>query len=493
MNYLINADDAKETDKYSIEQIGIPSLCLMEQAAYSILYEIKRIVKNICSVSIVTLNGNNGADGLALARMLKSNGIDVCVFLLKNPQNGTDEYKIQYNIIKQMNINCISITEENIDSLVFGDVIVDGIFGIGLRRNIEGVIYKVIEKINRSDGTVFSIDIPSGLDATNGEVRGISVKADYTVTFGKCKSGMYLCDGREFCGEIFIENIFPEKSYDNIEDRLYYLEEKDLLRIPPRQNTSNKGTYGTVNIVGGGGNMSGAVILSSSAAYRTGAGLVKVYAGRQNLDTIKCGMIEAVVNEISDFTSENINPSKDVIAIGPGLSTSESMKDILIKVLNTKSKKVIDADALNLMSKNRKLLDKLDESCILTPHIKEMSRLTGLETDYIRKNTLKVSRQFAKKYKCIVVLKDATTVITSGDKIFINRSGNSSMSKGGSGDVLSGIIAALLAMKMDIFDATVLGTYIHGLAGEYASEEFGLYSVNAKDIVNSIFKVMKQR
>ena len=237
MNYLINADDAKETDKYSIEQIGIPSLCLMEQAAYSILYEIKRIVKNICSVSIVTLNGNNGADGLALARMLKSNGIDVCVFLLKNPQNGTDEYKIQYNIIKQMNINCISITEENIDSLVFGDVIVDGIFGIGLRRNIEGVIYKVIEKINRSDGTVFSIDIPSGLDATNGEVRGISVKADYTVTFGKCKSGMYLCDGREFCGEIFIENIFPEKSYDNIEDRLYYLEEKDLLRIPPIQNT----------------------------------------------------------------------------------------------------------------------------------------------------------------------------------------------------------------------------------------------------------------
>ncbi len=508
MDFLLDAKQAKNLDIYTIQTIGIPSLVLMERASFLVTQEIqKRYAKNQV-VKIFAGTGNNGADGLAVARMLLIQGYEVKIFVVGNLEKGTEEFRTQYNILDNMSAE-IEILDTSVryledDSaaddvteafeLCAKDVVVDGLFGIGLTRNVEGIYRQVIAKINQSDAVTIAIDIPSGLNATTGEVMGICIKADMTVTFGKKKTGHFLCEGKEYCGELVCDEIgYPDIAYRESvpkKSRIYYLEPADFVNLPKRTETSNKGSYGSVSMVGGGALMSGAVILSSQAAYRCGTGLVKIYTGKENLDVVRSNSIESVVHHFDAIYGVNFDKNKDVICIGSGLSVSEETLQILQYVLKVDGKKIIDADALNLMAQNRELLEELNENCILTPHVKEMSRLTGFEVSHIRKNAVKVAKDFSKEYNCITVLKDAGTVIAGPNgEVVVNTSGNSAMSKGGSGDVLAGIISALVSQKMRMFEAAAMGVYLHGLAGDEASKELGQYSVNASNLVDCIYKV----
>ena len=512
MEYLLTGKAAKSVDEFCIQEIGIPSLVLMERAAYAVAKNVDEVIKiqdgsgRKTEIVIVCGIGNNGADGIAAARMLKEMGYPCRICIVGDPGKGTEELKVQYQIVNNLRIDVkVCDTKAKVDSYSFSDnnmeevMIVDALFGIGLSRNIEGICYQMVNKINEQKSFVLSVDIASGLNSANGKVMGIAVNSDMTVTFGKMKAGHLLCDGREYSGRVQIEDVgFVKKAYNKVLDEMkddvfVYLTKEDLKKIPKRKRTSHKGTYSNVNVIGAGAGMSGAVALAGMAAYRCGAGLVKIYAKDSNTDVIRTLVKEAVVHDYAAFDVNEKNHNKDIIVIGPGLGTVGEAKKLVENVLDTDCKIVIDADALNLISTNKILLNKFGENIVITPHLKEMSRLIEKDVSYIRENIISCAKEFSLKYGCTTVLKDATTVISSPrGNIRINRSGNSGMSKGGSGDVLSGIIAGLITQNLSVFEAASLGVYLHGLAGNLAAERNSEYSMVASDLIDAIPQVMKK-
>lgn len=508
MEYLLTGGAAKEVDTCCIHELGIPSVVLMERAACAVAQETDRLLRNryqgyrqtLADIVAVCGTGNNGADGIAAVRILREMGYHCRICIVGNPQKSTEEFKVQYDIVRRLAVelmHCDNEAKLTDDWFKKDTVIIDALFGIGLSREVSGVYREVIEKINHTSCQVVSVDIASGLEATTGKVMGSAVMADCTVTFGRSKSGMYLCEGKKYSGEVIVKEIgFVREAYRHVEENFAKevfecFTKRELARLPRRIPTSNKGTYHNVNIAGAGGQMSGAAILAGMAAYSCGAGLVKIYAGERNLDVIKVSVKEAVVNPLSELKAAKLSGDKDIIVAGPGLGISEQAEYVLKEILSSKCKIVLDADALNLISQNNILLEKFHPDVVITPHVKEMSRLTGKETAYIRENMVECAREFSLKYGCVTVIKDAATVICSGEgKVRINTSGNSGMSKGGSGDVLSGIIGGLISQNMSVYEAASLGVYLHGLAGDAAAGKKGEYSMQAGDLVKCIPEVL---
>lgn len=499
MEFCVTGRGSKLTDKWCIEEMGIPSVVLMERAALALSDEILKDLNSNGEqkVIIVCGCGNNGADGLAAGRILVNKGIDTDIYIVGNTDKASEEFNIQYKILEKMDAN-INITDENsIKDIPFNscDIIVDAIFGIGLSRAVEGKYKKIIDMINESGKKVISADVPSGLCADRGIVMGCCVNAYKTVTFGKLKSGLVLCDGKNYSGEIIVKDVgFLNEAYNNadIKNEIYdFYVREDLKLIPERLKNSNKGSYGTVTVIAGSENMSGAAVMCAGAVYRCGAGIVKVVTHRESMDIVRNNIYEAIVE---DYEKDVQISDKDIVVIGPGLSVCEKSRELVTKVLDSGCRTVIDADGLNVISNNRELLTKLHENVIVTPHIKEMSRLLGSEVSYIRENIVKVSREFSEKYKCITVIKDATTVISdSNGKITVNMSGNSGMSTGGSGDVLAGIIGGMLSQKLSVYQSACLGVYLHGMAGDVARDDLTEYSMMASDIINAIPNVFKMK
>lgn len=510
MKYFISGRLASLIDFYSIKTIGIPSVVLMERASLAVAEEVIDSLNNKKSYDIFTENilivcgvGNNGADGLAISRILHLNGYKVKVMISGNIDKSTEEFRIQLEIIKKLNIHIFYVSGLAEINEVFNDrysIIVDALFGIGLSRDIEGINYDLIKKINKADTFIISVDIPSGIDSNTGVIKNISIEANKTVTFGYAKVGHIVGQGKKYAGQLIVKDIgfcvpdnfkFNTEDIFEITDNLFeYLEKEDLKIIPKRNITSNKGSYKNVIIIGAGKNMSGAVALSANASYRSGCGIVKIYADSKNVDVLKTLVKEAIIEEYDKIDFSKINSDKDIIIIGPGLSVSEKSKELVEKVLDLNCKKIIDADALNIISENKILLEKFDENVVVTPHIKEMSRLIAKETSFVKDNILTVAKEFSLKYKCITVIKDATSVISSGYNVSrINITGNSGMSKGGSGDVLTGIIAGMLSQGMNMFDAATVAVFIHGMAGDIASKKLSEYSMIASDIVDNLPEV----
>lgn len=497
MKYVISGEVAANVDEITIKSYGIPSMVLMERAALSVCHEVFKY--NIFNeykdnVVIIAGTGNNGADGLAIARILNEEGIIPKVYVIGNPEKCSVEFRIQQEILSKIDIDICWVNSRDDLRITSKCFIFDCIFGIGLKRDISGVYREVIDIINETEGFVLSVDIPSGISANNGCVLGCAVKADVTVTFGYEKTGLYLCHGRDYSGNVINKNIgFIHTAIDTIKEKtsdgiLFALEDKDINRIPKRQNSSNKGTYGNVVIIAGSRNMSGAAYLSGEAAYRCGAGIVKLFSHNNNLCLLKEKLPEAIVADYEDVSFSE----KDIIVIGPGLSTDDMAVKLIDKVLNSHNRIVIDADGLNVISSHRELMDKLNDNVIITPHIKEMSRLTGYDTKYIKENIISTSREFAKKYKCVTVIKDSTTVISdSFGNTYINLTGNSGMSTGGSGDVLSGVVGGMLSQGLSGGLAAAIAVYIHGLAGDIAKEDKTMYGLMASDISGAIPKVFK--
>lgn len=495
MRYILDGEQMKKTDQYTISNLGVPSLYLMENAAKSCvrIIEDKSPGKEIC---VVCGSGNNGGDGFAISRLLLEKGYIVTTCLVGNPLKATKETNVQMARLAQINHH---IHERFIPGKY--DMIVDAIFGVGLCREITGKYSDVINEINQCPGKKLAVDIPSGISSDLGQVLGIAVKADYTVTFQFAKIGQILHPGKYYCGELFVEDIgIVSDPLKEKNDVCYTLDDQEFAELLPcRTENSNKGSYGRLLIIAGSKGMSGACYLNSYAAYTAGAGLVRVYTEESNRVIIQSLLPEAIVTTYTTFDEKQLASClrwADSMCIGSGLGTSETSAKILEFTLrNFRKPTVIDADALNIISTMEYLKKELSEiPCVLTPHMKEMARLLNTEVTDLIKNRFRLVQDFVNEYNTICVLKDARTVVFKAfQSPYINFSGNQAMAKGGSGDVLCGIIGGLTAQSKDIYKASVEGVYLHGRAGDLARKEKGSYSVLARDLITYFIDAIKEK
>lgn len=496
MKYILNAAEAKEVDQISIKEIGIPSVVLMEKASMA----LADCVEKVCAIHNIQQNikilavcgmGNNGGDGVACARLLKERGYNASIFLVGDISKATAEINTQISIASNLEVEFITKPKDNEYT-----VIIDALFGIGLSRDITGEYAEYIKWINsRKSSIIISADIPSGISADTGKVYGCAVKADYTVTFGYNKRGIILFPGAFYSGIVTVADIgFPNKAVQKVCPNSFTYEKEDLKRLMPvRGMRTNKGNFGKVLVIAGSAGMSGACFFAAKAAYRTGCGLVRIATAKENLSILKTKLPEAITDSYEDGIKEAVQWA-DVIAIGPGIGTDETAKKLVSEVLRIKDKPVvIDADAINVLPRCAVEGDGpgmyyIGSNFIITPHLKEMSRLTGASVESIQKNLIIYAS--CHKSGCVVVLKDARTVVSDGKHIYINTTGNNALATGGSGDVLCGIISGLLAQGMDVMKAASLAVFIHGLTAELYTENKNRYSMIASDIIEELQNIL---
>lgn len=495
---VVSAENAKRIDSISINKIGIPSIVLMECAAHEIYSSILHKGEKFL---ICCGRGNNGGDGLALARKLILANKNVIVLICGSEKSATEEFNINLNILIKLNANIIYLNSiEDINKKVSGifnsvDLIVDSIFGIGLNRDISGLYYDIINLINNSNKVIISIDVPSGLDSNNGSIHGICVKANETYTVEVYKKGFFVGRSSEFLGQLKLIKIgFPNEVIKECSENIRLLSNDDYKSmIPKRSINSHKGNFGKVAILAGSKGYTGAAYITTEATVRTGSGLVTLITDKEVQSVLSSRFIEAMtLNYEENDKIEQLISGIDVIACGPGLDTTELSHKKLEHILKiSKAPIVLDADALNIISKDKSLLSLVRGRAICTPHPGEMSRLVNKSIDEIENNRIDICREFAEKNQVVVVLKGHNTIISDGKEVIINRSGNSKMASGGMGDCLTGIIASLIGQKKkdNLFECAVLGCYIHGLAGDKLSE--GRYSVNARDIIEKISNILE--
>ena len=506
MKKIFSSSEMKMIDDYSIKTLKIPSFALMERAAAFVADEIAKNHDKNDRILAVCGVGNNGADGLAVLRILNSIGFHNTVAIqVGSDDKATEEYMLQKHILSNIDIpvymyetiNNSQMDKQHMDFKSY-DVIVDAIFGIGLTRVVSGVYKDVIEKINITNASIYAVDIPSGIDGNTGNVLGVAVKASKTITFGANKIGNVLYEGTEYAGDVIVCNIgFSQVAYEN---RTYYkvIEQEDIKKmLPQRKAYSNKGTYGKLLIIAGSETMYGAAYLCSAAAFAIGVGLVKVITSENNKQMLNDKLPEAIVISYGDNEDDRIGIVKnelewcDTILIGPGLGLSNRSCKLVDMCISTGKNIIIDADGLNTIARYPELKEKLHNKTVITPHLGEAARLCGMNITDISKDILMVCEQMAETMRVSCVLKDARTVIytSNGDK-YINMSGNSGMAKAGSGDVLAGIIAGLVATGMDINDAAAFGPYIHGRAGDIARQKYGEYTMMPTNIIESVSQII---
>ena len=490
MKTIVSGRDMKTVDQYTIQEIGVPSLVLMERAAYS-MYQLiaARETNKKQNIMVVASTGNNGADGLALGRMLFLDGYNICIYVIGNIAHASEEFQKQIGICKKLGIPFARKVERC-------NILIDAIFGVGLSRDVEGEYKEVINQMNELRTKVYAVDIPSGIDANTGAVRGVAVRATATVTFGCHKIGTVMYPGADYCGEVFVADIgFPQKAFEQVEKK-YYLEESDLFRIPKRPNYSNKGSFGKILIIAGSKDIAGAAFLCAKAAFRSGAGMLKILTANENKEFLNRMIPEAMVHtyDTNQFNPEIVRSAlswSDVVIIGPGIGVGIIQEDLMQMVLESKLPVVIDADGINVMAENEKLKAMIHKKVILTPHLGEMSRLINLDVSEISKDLFQVAKSVTDCYGAACVLKDARTVISTEELLAVNLSGNNGMATAGSGDVLSGILAGFLALGVPMRDAAVLAPYVHGLAGDYAAKQRGKAGMMAGDIIESLKYILE--
>lgn len=493
---ILKANEMSLFDKITIENIGIPSLVLMENAGRCIFEEIKKNFVHAKNILIVAGKGNNGGDGLAVARHLFLNNYRVDIYLAFGEVRGDAE--IQLKILENLGLKPLNSRPDFKNY----DLIVDAIFGTGFQPPVKGEIGDLINEINASKVDVISVDIPSGLSADTGEVFSPSIKAKITVTFQFPKICHVLFPAAKQCGKVVTADIsIPSSLASDVKREILTLKHLKLYR---REEDTYKTKEGHILIVGGSRGKTGAVAMSAKAATRTGAGLVSVGIPENLDDILETLLIEEMtiplkgLDRLSIFSVKQIvdlQEKHDVLALGIGMERYEEGQDIVIDILEKWEKPILlDADGINNLAdygdlsslKNRKI------PAVLTPHIGEFSRLTGYDTKTIIYNQIELSQEFSQKYNCYLVLKGARTVISTPEgKAYVFTEGTPALAKGGTGDVLAGILSALMA-KMEIEDALKLGVYIHGLSGREAEKAYHMESIKATDVIEFIPQTFRE-
>lgn len=495
--------EMRAIDKAAEELGGIPGIVLMENAGIACVKRLEDIGLNGKRVAVFCGKGNNGGDGFVIARHLINKGIDTSVFLVCASEFSGDAL-VNYEILSKMGADISEILDDdNLKDRIRGyDIVVDAVFGTGIRGKISGIAESVIEAINSYAKFVLSVDIPSGVNGDDGSIAGVCVKADVTVTFGAYKIGMLSFPGADFTGRVFVENIsIPEYIMEHININVI---DKTLAKrlMPKRYDNSHKGNYGKVFIVGGSRGMTGAPAMSAEAALKCGCGLVSVGVAESLNNIMEVKLTEAMTYPLSEengnltlaAAAQIIDKAEecDVLIFGPGIGRAPEITDILREILrNVKIPVIIDADGLYALSKDMDMLSECSCDLIFTPHEMEFSRISGYSLEEIQKNRLKLAEQFCSEYGVTLILKGSKTIVTAPDaKQYINITGNNGMATGGSGDVLAGMAGAFIARGCRDWEAAVLGVYCHGLAGDAAAERFGKDSLTASDIISAIHLIL---
>jgi NAD(P)H-hydrate epimerase len=480
-------------DSYTIDNEPVSHLNLMERAAVRLKEWLEEKFSSRVNYTIFAGPGNNGGDALALARLLADQGYRCRVMLAANPENLTGSVRINYKKLREQGVVEIEnmIASGVIPEIEKGSVVIEGLFGSGINRAVEGFALEVIKKINSSGERVVSIDMPGGLfgeDNTGNHCEGV-VKADYTLTFQYPKLAMLFPEYGKFCGQIAVLDIgLHPGALASFESVWFYTCKEDISGIiRPRGKFSHKGTYGSALLIAGSTGKTGAAILSSKAAMRSGLGLLTVHLPRNCYKIVQMAVPEAMCSvdpEDSWFSFAPPIEHYSAVGAGPGMGLNPASGKALKALLQAKpSRLILDADALNLISANRDLLEILPGGTIITPHLKEFERLAGPSDGPLARMRLQLDMSV--KYGIIVVLKGAHSCVTFPDGTFhFNSTGNPGMATAGSGDVLTGVILSLLAQGYSPEESAMAGVYIHGLAGDIAASGTGEISLMSGDIIN---------
>lgn len=487
---IYDVKDLAEADKVTIERQGITSEDLMERAATLVFQEIhSRLKNNPVPVKIFCGIGNNGGDGLVIGRLLLQEGYNVTIYVVNYTNKRSADFLSNYDQFKNISKTWPTLLkgEDGIPEISPSDFVIDAIFGIGLNRPAEGWVAKLIDHINISGAFILAVDMPSGLFSTKVPAKDDSViKANFTLTFQAPKLVFFLPQAAEFVGDIIVLEIGLDREFLGKVKAAAQLIDKEEARkmYRPRKKFSHKGSYGHSLIIGGSYGKIGSISLTATAALRTGAGMVSIYAPSCGYEILQTVLPEAmVITDVGEKELQDINfdLEPDVICIGMGAGTA----DVTVKTYKQFLKKrdqpiVIDADGLNMLAKESELLSMLPKKSVLTPHPKELQRLIGEWKDDFDK--LNKAKEFSKKYSAILVLKDAHTITIFGEDIYVNNTGNPGMATAGAGDVLAGIITGLISQKYEPLTAAVLGVYLHGKAGDIAAANLSYEGVLAGDI-----------
>ena len=490
---ILTPAQIKDCDSETIEK-GISSIGLMEKAARACVDQIEIDFRSTQKFLIFCGAGNNGGDGFAIARMLYEKGFDIEVFIDKNNKKLSFDANINFKKVKQ--ISGIEIKDFSDFPIIKNDktVIIDAIFGYGLSRKLSGCIKDIIDTLNQFDIPKIAIDIPAGLYADKIIDEDSTVfKADFTLTFQFYKRSFLHPETGKFCGKITILDIGLDEDFiEKIKTDYFVIDEKLIKEIyRPREDYSNKGTYGKSILVGGSYGKIGAIMMSTLAAMRTGSGLTFTIAPDCGDLILQSQIPEAMFIGSGEKYLRKIDVvEKAVYGIGPGLGKEKQTVKALFDFLEDYDEPIVlDADALNIMAENNKL-DLIPKHSVITPHPLEFERLFGKTENSFER--LELARTKAEELQIFIVLKDHhTAVIMPDKKVFYNITGNSGMAKGGSGDVLTGILTSLISQKYDIEKACIFGVWIHGKAGDLAAEEFSKEAMLSTDLINKIGEVFK--
>ena len=473
---LYRAAQVRELDRIAIQERNIPGFELMSRAGYEVFQCIRDKWPDARSIAVFCGSGNNAGDGYIIARLALEAGLKVTVYSLAGPANLKGDALAAYRKYSEVKGAVIPFQPEQ---MIDAEVIVDALLGTGLDRPVTGLYAVAIHAINQSPARVIAVDIPSGLNADTGNVMGCTVKADCTVTFIGLKQGLFTGYAAEYCGEIFYASLaVPDDIFQQVSPSAVRVVKMPL---PRRDRCSHKGDYGHVLIVGGDRGFSGAARLSGEAALRVGAGLVSVatrteHAGLMNLSRpeLMCHGVETA-GQLAGLLEK-----ASVVVVGPGLGQSDWAKKLFIAAINSRKKLIVDADGLNLLAKS----PVVNPDWVITPHPGEAGRLLSCSTAEIQQDRFASVLNLQVKYGAIAILKGSGTLIASGDEIAVSTTGNPGMASGGMGDVLSGVIAGLLAQGLSLKNAAQQGVYSHGQAADLAAEKDGERGLLASDLMS---------
>jgi len=489
----------READAYTIRHEPVADIDLMERAAGRCFQWLLANISLSRRIVIFCGQGNNGGDGLAIARMMSGAGYRVEVFTFALPGQMSDSCRINFERLQEpanapVYANTLVQHDEYLPVITGDDVILDALFGSGLTRPVEGLLAGVIGHINASGALVVAIDLPSGMfcDSTTHPGNNMAVvRADYTLTFSPPKLAFFLPENDPFAGDWQLLDIgLMQEFIDSAAVKNFMLERSDVMPLLKKRNKyAHKGTFGHALLICGATGKMGAAALAARSCLRSGPGLVTVCVPKSGMTILQTAVPEAMltIDEDADiFTKVPSLGSYSSIAIGPGIGTSEATAGALKMLIQESPLPLIfDADAINLIGVNKTWLGFIPKNSVFTPHPKEFERLAGKSSDDFDRNQRQ--REFSYKFQCYVVLKGAHTAITTPDgRCFFNTTGNPGMATGGSGDVLTGIIAGLMAQGYSSLESCLTGVYLHGLAGDIAASAKGFEALTASDITDNL-------
>lgn len=492
MEKILTIEQTRKADAYAIESLGISAQILMENAAHASFEVISERVLQEESIAIFCGTGNNGGDGLTLARHLHVNGFkSIKIFLFGSPDKMSPETKANYEIVRKMQIPMYENLEHSFifDMLKESDVVIEALIGVGADENLRGNTPDLLKLLNYAEAMKIAIDVPAGLNADSGRAHIDAFSADITLTMFASKLGMYVQDGPNHCGEIIVCNLGAPLNLLQADAYMCLNDESARQILGIRNQNSDKFEFGRVVVIAGSDSMPGAAALTANSAIKSGAGLVELLTPNIHPTLLP----EVIAYKLKANSDGTISPeNKDLIlsrckkassiVIGPGIGTNESTLKMLNEIIAefTETPIAIDADGLRIVSKDIVLKNNI----ILTPHIYEFSKLVNLPVEEIPQNIIEIAKKFSLEHNCKLLVKSHPTIITNGDSTILNLGGNSGMATAGSGDVLSGIIGTLAAQSDDLLHSTALAAYLHSRAGDLYSAENDEYTLTASSIID---------